>query len=121
MLGNGVSMLVGPYLVHYTPAKNATSFNLYSNSSSEQTEEDVERSIDTYMEILAAVSAALFCLFLAYFPSKPAHPPAPSSAVERTEFIRGIKALLTNRDVLLGCFAYSISQVTKMQTILSRA
>ena len=47
MLGNGVSMLVGPYLVHYTPAKNATSFNLYSNSSSEQTEEDVERSIDT--------------------------------------------------------------------------
>jgi len=137
-LGNGIAMLLGPALLHYTPANTTTTtttpttttstttngpalllftpanattaFHLVTANSSNSTalQEEVKGSIDTYMEILAAASVLLFLLFLLYFPSKPDHPPAPSSAIERTEFVAGIKALLTNRDVLLACLAYSI-------------
>jgi len=122
MLGNGMSMLLGPALVHYSPTdKNSTGnnnttspflFDLWSSNSSKSSaeQEEVKANIDLYMEILAAISGVIFAALLIYFPSRPAHPPAPSSAVERTEFLAGIKALATNKDVLLVCFAYSISQ-----------
>jgi len=126
MLGNGVSMLLGPALVNYSPTDNNSTGNnnttspllfepLYwsgnsSKSSRGEEQEAVKASIDLYMEILAAVSGVIFAALLIYFPSRPAHPPAPSSAVERTEFLAGIKALATNKDVLLISFAYSISQ-----------
>ena len=98
MLGNGLSMLLGPRLVH-TPANNHTAV------------EHVRHEIDLYMYSHAGVAVTLFVLFCVYFPSKPPHPPAPSSAIQRTQFLPGIKALLGNRNVLLACFAYSISQV----------
>merc|ERR1711970_170775 len=97
MLGNGLSMLLGPRLVH-TSANNNTGV------------EHVRHEIDLYMYSHAGVAVALFVLFCVYFPSKPPHPPAPSSAIQRTQFLPGIKALLENRNVLLACFAYSISQ-----------
>jgi len=97
MLGNGLSMLLGPRLVH-TPANNHTAV------------EHVRHEIDLYMYSHAGVAVTLFVLFCVYFPSKPPHPPAPSSAIQRTQFLPGIKALLGNRNVLLACFAYSISQ-----------
>jgi len=97
MLGNGLSMLLGPRLVH-TPANNHTAV------------EHVRHEIDLYMYSHAGVAVTLFVLFLLYFPSKPPNPPAPSSAIQRTQFLPGIKALLGNRNVLLACFAYSISQ-----------
>ena len=99
MLGNGISMLLGPALIHYDPTSNMTPG-------------EVMASIDNYMWILSGVSGVLFGLILTYFPSKPPQTPALSCAVERTEFIKGIKALVANRNVLLVCFAYSISQVT---------
>ena len=120
-LGNGIAMLLGPALVHYSPSGNGTNATqhftaldlTYSNSSNTtQTKEQVQANIDMYMEILAGVAVAIFALFVIYFPSKPPHPPAPSSAIERTEFVKGIKALLTNKDVLLACFAYSIAGVS---------
>jgi hypothetical protein len=114
-------MLLGPALIHYKPTNGTNitqhlshmSVDLsFSNSSnSTQTPEEVRKEIDTYMEILAALSVVLFGLFLVYFPSKPPHPPAPTSAIERTEFLAGIKALLTNKDTLLACFAYSVPGV----------
>ena len=116
-LGNGVAMLLGPALIHYRPANGTnttqhfTAFNLATSNSS-QTKEQVQEDIDTYMEVLAAVAVSIFVLFIIYFPSKPPLPPSASSAVERTEFVSGVKALLTNRDVLLACFAYSIALVS---------
>lgn len=97
MLGNGLAMFVGPALV-----------NIKQNSS--MTQEDVREDIDTYMQVDAGVASLIFVLFCVYFPSSPPHPPAPSSAIQRTDFKSGLKALLTNRDILLLCFAYSISQ-----------
>ena len=34
-------------------------------------------------------AGVIFVALLIYFPSRPAHPPAPSSAVERTDFLAG--------------------------------
>ena len=123
-LGIGISMVFAPALIHYAPAANATNQTeqfqpLYymepaSASNSTQTPEHVQTKIDLYMEILAGVSVLLFFLFCAYFPSKPAHPPAPSSAIARTEFLRGIREMLSNTDVLLACFAYSVPNVKNM-------
>jgi len=134
MLGNGVSMLLGPALVRYSSNSSTNETNIghdgevefrhpnlsaWSTNSSNSTNGTDERAaeqemyksrIDNYMEILAAVSGVIFAALLIYFPSRPSQPPAPSSAVERTEFLAGIKALATNKDVLLVCFAYSISQ-----------
>ena len=101
-LGNGIAMLLGPALLHYTPAttttttttstttttnglelfhstQHLTAFHLVTANSSDSIalQEEVKASIDTYMEILAAASVLLFLLFLIYFPSKPDHPPAP--------------------------------------------
>ena len=98
MLGNGLSMLLGPRLVH-TPANNNTAV------------EHVRHEIDLYMYSHAGVAVALFVLFCVYFPSKPPHPPAPSSAIQRSHFLPGMKALIGNKNVLLASFAYSISQV----------
>ena len=104
MLGNGLSMLIGPALVHVTP--NTTG---YTNGS---TMNEIRDDIDTYMQLHAEIAVFLFVLFIIYFPSKPPHPPAPSSAIERTEFWGGMKALVNNRNVWFACFAYSISQVS---------
>ena len=117
-------MVFAPALIHYAPAANATNQTeqfqpLYymepaSASNSTQTPEDVKTKIDLYMEILAGVSVLLFFLFCVYFPSKPPHPPAPSSAIARTEFLRGIREMLSNTDVLLACFAYSVPNVSNV-------
>ena len=113
-------MLFGPALIHYKP-DNGTNITQHftavdfigpSSANSTQTEAEVSDNIDIYLEILAGVSCLLFLLFLLYFPSKPPHPPAPSSAIARTAFLPGIKAMLTNKDVLLACFGYSISFVS---------
>lgn len=122
-LGNGIAMLVGPYIVHYKKgteeSNNPKQYSQFSNNPnstapelfySMQTPDEVKKDIDVYMDILAACCVLLFGLFIAYFPSKPAHPPAPSSAIQRTDFLAGIKAMCTNKDVLLSCLAYSISQ-----------
>lgn len=109
MLGNGLAMVVGPALVH--TGKNLTDNNLFHpfGNTSEEVKQAREE-IDTYMQIDAGVAVGLFILFCIYFPSAPPHPPAPSSAIQRTQFREGIMNLLTNRDAILVCFSYSISQ-----------
>lgn len=113
-LGNGIAMFLGPALIHYKPANgtNTTQYHTHlaiSNfSNATQTQDEVKANIDIYMDILAGVALLLFGLFVLYFPSKPPCPPALSSATERTEFVAGIKAMLSNKDVLLACFAYSV-------------
>jgi len=113
-LGNGIAMFLGPALIHYKPANgtNTTQHHTYlavSNfSNTTQTPDEVQANIDIYMDILAGVAFLLFGLFVLYFPSKPPCPPALSSATQRTEFVAGIKAMLSNKNVLLACFAYSV-------------
>ena len=118
-LGIGISMIFAPALIHYKPANGTNDTehfqSLHIESSvtgnSTQTGEQIRSKIDLYMEILAGGSLLLFGLICAYFPSKPAHPPAPSSAIARTKFLKGIQEMLSNTDVLLACFAYSIPNV----------
>lgn len=120
MLGNGLSMLLGPALVHVSSnsSGNATASSIHftsyqvgaANTTNGTTVEQVRHEIDLYMYSHAGVAVTLFALFCIYFPSKPPHPPAPSSAIARTEFWLGIKTLLGNKNVLFACFAYSISQ-----------
>ena len=69
---------------------------------------DVERDIDNYMVIQAGVAVSLFLLFLLYFPSAPAFPPAPTAAIERMEFWTGARQIFRNRTALLVCFSYSL-------------
>jgi len=113
-LGNGIAMFLGPALIHYKPANgtNTTQHHTYlavSNfSNTTQSRDEVQANIDIYMDILAGVALLLFGLFVLYFPSKPPNPPALSSATQRTEFVAGIEAMLSNKDVLLACFAYSV-------------
>ena len=102
-LGNGIAMFLGPALIHYKPA---------NGTNTTQSRDEVQANIDIYMDILAGVALLLFGLFVLYFPSKPPCPPALSSATERTEFVTGIRAMLSNKDVLLACFAYSVPGVS---------
>ena len=68
----------------------------------------IQNDIDNYMVLHAGVAVAMFLLFCLYFPSKPPHPPAPSSAIERVEFWAGVKQIFRNKNVLLLCFSYSM-------------
>ena len=117
-LGNGIAMFLGPALIHYKPENgtNTTQHHTYLSISnfpnSTQSKDEVQANIDIYMDILAGVALLLFGLFVLYFPSKPPCPPALSSTTERTEFVTGIKAMLSNKDVLLACFAYSVPGVS---------
>jgi len=126
MLGNGIAMTLGPALVNVDNIHNKTSgkndsselwtqtqFNVegmgpgnYSNITVQQ----IKQEINTYMQLDAGVAVAIFAIILVYFPAKPPLPPAHSSAIERTDFREGLKALITNKDVLLATFCYSISQ-----------
>ena len=107
-------MFLGPALVHYKPSNGTNltqtflTLDLTNVFDGTQSEDDVKASIDIYMDILAGVAVLLFGLFVLYFPSKPPQPPAFSSAIERTEFVTGIKTMLSNKDVLLACLAYSV-------------
>ena len=111
-------MFLGPALVHYKPSNGTNltqtflTLDLTNVSNGTQSEDDVKASIDIYMDILAGVAVLLFGLFVLYFPSKPPQPPAFSSAIERTEFVTGIKTMLSNKDVLLACLAYSVPGVS---------
>ena len=113
-------MIFAPALIHYKPTNGTNQTQHFqplqiesaaTEDGSTQTADQIRANIDLYMEILAGVSLLLFGLFCAYFPSKPAHPPAPSSAIARTKFLKGIQEMLSNTDVLLVCFAYSIPNV----------
>ena len=113
-------MIFAPALIHYKPTNGTNHTKHFQplhietvGNSSTQTAEQIKSSIDIYMEILAGVSLLLFLLFCVYFPSKPDHPPAPSSAIARTKFLKGIKEMLSNTDVLLACFAYSVPNVRR--------
>ena len=101
MLGNGLSMLIGPALVN-VPS------DCTPNNSSCPTKDEIRRDIDDYMYIHAAIAIIIFLLFCVYFPSKPPLPPAPSSAIQRMEFWTGVKQIMRNKTALLLCFAYSM-------------
>ena len=66
--------------------------------------EDIRERIQWYMIGQAAFSCALLLLILAYFPAKPLTPPSPSGFVQRADYLPGIKALATNRYLLLYFF-----------------
>jgi len=122
MAGNGLAMLVGPALVKVnTPPPNGTNgtdnWQEYTtrgiqaaNISSNRDIEDIKSDIDNYMLIDASIALVIFLLFCAYYPSKPPLPPTPTSTIVRTDFKNGIKKLMGDRDILLTCFAYSMSQ-----------
>ena len=109
-LGNGLSMLMGPALVSIPSDCNLDTIltNTSTSSSECPSKKDIRRDIDDYMYIQAAIAIIIFTLFCAYFPSKPPLPPAPSSAIQRTEFWTGVKQIIRNKSALLLCFAYSM-------------
>lgn len=108
MLGNGLSMLMGPGLVT-VPSNCSTDINRMSTSCPDKVK--VMNEIDNYMVLHAGIAVAIFMLFCLYFPSKPPHPPAPTSAIQRTEFWEGTKAIFKNKNALLLCFSYSMGGV----------
>ena len=119
MLGNGLSMLIGPALVMLNDTNtNDTSFlNFYETFGIQSTvlpsnrdKEDIKDDIDDYMIIDAGAAAAIFFLIAAYFPSKPPLAPTLTSVIVRTDFTNGLKKLVCDKDILLTCFAYSLSQ-----------
>ena len=73
MLGNGLSMLIGPALVN-VPS------DCTPNNSSCPTKDEIRRDIDDYMYIHAAIAIIIFLLFCVYFPSKPPLPPAQQAS-----------------------------------------
>jgi len=89
---------VGPGLIQIT-----------DNSTVHRDKEEIKDEIDSYMLLDFGVALFIFICFCVHFPSKPDLPPTPTSTIVRTEFKKGIKEMLTNKDVLLLCFAYSIS------------
>ena len=74
--------------------------------------DDIKQDIDNYMVIQAGVAVSLFLLFLLYFPSAPAFPPAPTAAIQRVEFWTGARQIFKNRTALLVCFSYSLGVIT---------
>ena len=119
MLGNGLSMLIGPALVmvNETNSNDTSKFDYLSNFGIQlikipfnRDKEDIKHDINTYMYVDAAIAAILFTLFCIYYPSRPEFAPTATSVISRTTFSTGIKNLVTNKDVLLVCFAYSLSQ-----------
>ena len=105
-LGNAVSFVLGPYLVPYKEPNTTTATNFFLEAeggiATTWSREDIRERIQWYMIGQAAFSCALLLLILAYFPAKPLTPPSPSGFVQRTDYLPGIKALATNRYVLLS-------------------
>ena len=80
--------------------------------------DDIKQDIDNYMVIQAGVAVSLFLLFLLYFPSAPAFPPAPTAAIQRVEFWTGARQIFKNRTALLVCFSYSLGVITIRYLVL---
>lgn len=70
---------------------------------------DERKAILLYMYIEAGISIALLLMMLVYFPNKPPLPPCPSAAIQRENFLSGVKQLFTRRQFWLVCFAYGVS------------
>ena len=98
ILGNIVAFMVGPALV---PDTNATSTNI--------TKAEVQKEIQVFMGLESGVCLALLLAFIVYYPARPPTPPSASASVPRTNFKDGLKALVTDRNVVLSAFAYSSS------------
>src|SRR5438552_456185 len=100
-MGNGVSYLVGPYVVPFSEEP-------HSNTTDPIAVERTRKDIQNYMIGDAVTAAVIFLLFLAYFPAKPHKPPCASSAVTRVDFRKGWKGLVTNTNAWFVCLAYAI-------------
>ena len=106
-MGVGASYIIGPYMVPFDDAKygEVNGQNVPKDPADvEQTKQDIQN----YMIMFFALAAALMILIVIYFPSKPPLPPAASSSVPRTDFTKGWKEIVVNKNVWLACLVYSI-------------
>ena len=110
-----MSFVLGPYLVPYKEPNTTSATNFFLEAeggiATTWSREDIRERIQWYMIGQAAFSCALLLLILAYFPAKPLTPPSPSGFVQRADYLPGIKALATNRYLLL----YFFNQVDEVE------
>ena len=85
-LGVAVSFIIGPLMVRQINSTNPTATQL----------SEVTADIYHMLYVLAGVCVFIFLLILVYFPSKPKHPPSITAKVERSNFFKSLKQLLTN-------------------------
>ncbi|KAK7495693.1 hypothetical protein BaRGS_00013140 [Batillaria attramentaria] len=133
--GNAVSFVLGPALVPDVPSNktNTSTFDfggkmpfamddsvdgwpeehlwtLQANHSTDADRIGKERNaIRLYMYIEAGWSLALFLAVLIYFPKKPPLPPCASAAIQREDFLRGVKNLFSQGQFWVICAVYGIS------------
>ncbi|KAH3703469.1 hypothetical protein DPMN_078505 [Dreissena polymorpha] len=70
---------------------------------------EVNTDIRHLMYLHAALAGLFFLLVLVYFPDKPPIPPSPTAAMERTEWLKGLRHLVTNKALWLVVSAGAIS------------
>lgn len=96
-IGLGFSYTIGPFLV---PESNNKSMDYIQT---------VQDDIHKYLWIEAGLALSLLVIFLIYFPKEPPTPPSASASIARTNFIDGIKYMVTCKNALLCTFAYGLS------------
>ncbi|XP_070174138.1 solute carrier family 49 member 4 homolog [Littorina saxatilis] len=97
-VGVSASFIVGPLLVPALPNTTETgSWNISLNS---------ESNFTNLTE--AGLAGFLLLLILVYFPAKPPRPPSRTASLPRTEFGKGVRALLKNRRFWIIAVAYSV-------------
>ncbi|KAL4228912.1 Solute carrier 49 member 4 [Mactra antiquata] len=69
---------------------------------------ELETDIKHLLYLHAGLGIALFLFILIYFPARPPLPPSPSASVKRTDYMKGVKSLVSNGSVWLIVLAYAI-------------
>ncbi|XP_025082550.1 disrupted in renal carcinoma protein 2 homolog [Pomacea canaliculata] len=138
-LGNGVSFLLGPQIVPLPPANMSSSpliesrttvssvtwtdqsSAVFSNNFTQQYSPDelyiedqnrIEKerhAIQLLMYIEAAWSIGLFVIMVIYFPKKPPQPPCVSAALQRENFVDGLKQLKARPHFWILVAAYGVA------------
>lgn len=116
-LGNVFSFLApqivpDPSAGNNTNFDNETSFEIYDDDTNCPIVDPEEKSLIEYrLQLLMYIEAGLvigcFLAIVAYFPSKPKHPPSVSSNMKRMDFWPGLKQILMNKEAILLTLAYS--------------
>nr|KAG5703789.1 hypothetical protein BaRGS_009587 [Batillaria attramentaria] len=93
------------------PASGVTAEPTY-NATRDEYDVEIARARDEihrYMIYVAAFTGVLFIVMLIYFPKKPPLPPCASAAIQRENFVVGLKHLLTRKMFWFVAFIYGVS------------
>ena len=111
--GNALGFIIGPLMVS-DPPNNTTllQFNSSAVVTSNVTDQvqRIKLELMQFMTLQACVATLLLFLIIVYYPSRPKDLPSFTAGAEREDFLQGLKSFMTNKNAVMVCCAFTLSQ-----------